>query len=64
MNEGNLVQYGPDDKTYYVVTRKKKFYFPLKDRVLVINPISGGKYWFLEKDLEVLNGNDNEKKTK
>lgn len=64
MIEGNLVQYGPDGKNYYVVTKKKKYYYPLKDRVLVINPISGGKYWFLEKDLEVLNGNDKHKQSK
>ena len=58
MSEGNLVQYRFGGKAFFVVTKKKKKYYPMKDRVEVVNPIDGGKHWFLESDLEVLNGND------
>tara|TARA_R100000030_G_scaffold1547_1_gene1400 strand:- start:314 stop:502 length:189 start_codon:yes stop_codon:yes gene_type:complete len=60
VSEGNLVKYRPDGKTFFVVTKKKKCYYPLKDRVEVVNPVRGDKHWFLEEDLEVLNGNDYE----
>ena len=57
MSEGNLVKYRFGGKSFFVVVRKKKCYYPSKDRIEVINPVGGNKHWFLEDDLEILNEN-------
>ena len=54
MNRGDLVYYRDTGKSFYIVTRMKKYYHGFKDRVKVISPLTGNKIWFLKEDLEVL----------
>ena len=58
MNKGDLVFYRFGGKSFYIVTKKKKFDYHfekrMKNRIEVIYPGDGRKHWFLEEDLEVL----------
>ena len=58
MRLGDLVRHRATNKRFYVVLREKKYNKKYKPRIQVVSAISTMKYWFLEEELEVLNGND------
>ena len=58
MKQGDLVRHMATNKKFYVVLCEKKYDNNYKPRVQVVSAISTKKHWFLEEELEVLNGND------